>query len=423
MNCALQYRSDIQIQAIFWVFLYLTQTQQSVSHLKLLNSSFYYLITKMHKIAIILLLLISTIGFSSAYTFGMLSHDDTIESIKSIEHEHNMTLAMVSYIWDDYDAQAQGVISKLWSELGTGRIYHITLSPRMYNSKQVAWGYFDWEYGLFFKNIKNSGLKVVFRTMHEMNGGWYPWSWDPTSFKQARIHIYQLSRDAGLDQSQILFDFSTNGWDMPPQNNATPSQTTPLIKCTQRMKYNKWCLTREDYYPGDAYVDMMWVTFYNWGKATSDRQRLSPKQIMEESQFSIRNRIVKQNKPIIIDEVGTTSVWYDTWYNRTQSLNQYRNDSGILIKNRRLAQLSTRASSKPQLAALSYFNVDRTMWLARENPGEADRSVIDLDNGKYYTNILKLYSTSDDTLSKLFVTPADKKKEHIGDWSGVRKRK
>lgn len=51
--------------------------------------------------------------------------------------------------------------------------------------------------------------------MHEMNGGRYPWSGNPTSFKQAWRHIYQLSREAGLDQSQILFDFSTNGWDMP----------------------------------------------------------------------------------------------------------------------------------------------------------------------------------------------------------------
>lgn len=377
----------------------------------------------MHKIAITLLLLTTTIGISSAYTFGILSHDDTIESIQAIEQKHDLTLAMVSYIWDDYDVQAQDVISRLWSTLGTGRIYHITLSPRHYTSKQVAWGYFDWEYSLFFKHIKNSWLKVVFRTMHEMNGWRYPWSGDPTSFRQARIHIYTLSREAGLDQSQILFDFSTNWWDMPPQNNMTPSQTTPLIKCSQRMKYNRWCLTREDYYPGDAYVDLMWVTFYNWGKATSDRQWLSPKQIMEEPQFNIWKRLVKSNKPIIIDEVGTTSIWYDSGYNVSQSRINYRNDSGILIKNRRLSQLATRASSKSQLVALSYFNVDKTMGLAWENPGEADRSAIDLDNGKYYNAILKLYTASDDTLSKLFVTPTEKKKQHIGDWAGVRNKK
>jgi hypothetical protein len=81
---------------------------------------------------------------------------------------------MVSFIRDDYDTQAQDTLTKLPSTLGTGKIYHITLSPRAYTAQQVAEGIYDWEYSLLFKNIKESKLKVIFRTMHEMNGGRYP---------------------------------------------------------------------------------------------------------------------------------------------------------------------------------------------------------------------------------------------------------
>jgi hypothetical protein len=113
---------------------------------------------------------------------------------------------------------------------------------------------------------------------------------------------------------------------------------------------------------------MMGVTFYNWGKATSNRQRLTPRQIMEEQQFRIFARLKSKNKPIIIDEVGTTSVRYHSNYDRATSLNHYQTNSGANLKNIRLTQLTNRAKSKPEIAALSYFNVDRTIGLAWENP-------------------------------------------------------
>ncbi|NCQ81626.1 hypothetical protein GW750_02235 [bacterium] len=38
--------------------------------------------------------------------------------------------------------------------------------------------------------IKTLDITVIFRTMHEMNGGRYPWGSDPESFKKARKHVY-----------------------------------------------------------------------------------------------------------------------------------------------------------------------------------------------------------------------------------------
>jgi len=147
------------------------------------------IITIMHTIkhttiAIIItfIILIWVNNHTHAYTFWMLSSDDTSESIKSIEQAYNIRLPMVSFIRDGYGAEVHMTLAHLSDTLGLDRIYHITLSPELgpeniYTSAQVLWGHFDREYEQLFKTIKRSGIKVVFRTMHEMNGGWYPWSW------------------------------------------------------------------------------------------------------------------------------------------------------------------------------------------------------------------------------------------------------
>lgn len=354
------------------------------------------------------------------YTFGMLSPDDTADSISSMEEVYGLSLPMVSFIRDGYGIEVQQTLAHLPDTLWTDRIYHITLSPELspeqaYTSAQVVWGYFDREYEQFFKTVKRTGIKVIFRTMHEMNGWRYPWSGDPASFKQARTHVYQLSREAWLDQSQILFDFSVNGWDMPVLDWEMSHQWASLIECDQTKHNTSWCLTWEDYYPWDAYIDLMWVTFYNRGKATSNRQRLTPSQIMDEWRFNIRNRLVASGKPIIVDEVGTTSVRYQWSYDRAKSLQSYTSKDGQLRKNIRLKQLSARAWTKSDLVALSYFNVDRTIWLSWNNPWEADRSAIDLENQRYYSNIMLLYQNSDNDLNELF-TPTTLPSQ-VGSWT------
>lgn len=54
---------------------------------------------------------------------------------------------------------------------------------------------------------------------------------------------------------------SVNHRDAPTKED--PSKKAKLIFCTQKVKANKNCHTFEDYYPGDEYVDLMGVTFYN----------------------------------------------------------------------------------------------------------------------------------------------------------------
>jgi len=85
----------------------------------------------------------------------------------------------------------------------------------MFSAAEVAAGKFDTQYKQFFQDVKKNNLRVVFRTMHEMNGGRYPRSSNPKNFKKAWIHVRELSRAEGLTNSNILFDMSVNARDLP----------------------------------------------------------------------------------------------------------------------------------------------------------------------------------------------------------------
>ena len=150
-----------------------------------------------------------------AYLFGMKSFDNSIENIQRIEKEYKIDLPIVSFIFDPRGKHVEIMMNQFNEKLGEDKIYHISLSPDMFTAKEVSEGKFDAQYKQFFKDIKKNNLKVIFRTMHEMNGGRYPRSSNPYRFKKAWIHVRELSRAEGLNQTNILFDMSVNARDLP----------------------------------------------------------------------------------------------------------------------------------------------------------------------------------------------------------------
>jgi len=97
--------------------------------------------------------------------------------------------------------------------------------------------------------------------MHEMNGSWYSWSGDPGNFKRSWRRIHQMSREIGLSPENILFVMSINSQDLPSKDGSIGGE---MVFCTPDEKKISHCLTMEDYYPGNAYVDLMGITLYNW---------------------------------------------------------------------------------------------------------------------------------------------------------------
>ena len=330
----------------------------------------------------------------SAYTLWIFSQSKTVQEI--IDVESTMVpyrFPVVAFILDDYLRQGSLVVKNIVDKLGTGRVYHLTLSPDMLTAKQVAEGAFDEEYEAFFHDIDRYEMKVLFRTMHEMNGGRYPWSSDPINFQKARKRVYDLSRKAGLDKQNIQFIFSFNIHDMPALRGYEPSQQAKLLSCTPARKARINCPVWENYYPGDEVVDIIWITVYNRGKANSNRQRLSFRQIINDPNWNQRDRIRMVDKPIYIDEVWTTAVHYSENYSYRQSRSIFKTLKKL--KSAWLSELTATLNHTPEIVGVNYFNVDYTNGLRNWIVGEADRKIVDPDEWVLYPGAQDLIDGSD----------------------------
>lgn len=340
------------------------------------------------------------INISQSYYFWLKSADNTPENIEAIEKTYDVNLPVVSFIFDPRDRNdVTNSIDKIVEILWTDRIYHITISPDKYSANDVVLWKFDAQYTTFFQKIKEKNLHVIFRTMHEMNGWRYPRSSNPEKFKAAWIHVWTLSRVVWLNEENILFDFSVNHRDMPTK--WVPSQTASLIQCNIKKDD---CHHFEDYYPGDEFVDVVWFTFYNRWKANSNRLWLSPTQILYDPNWKTYERIKALNKPIVIDEVATTSVRYDWNYDFEKSRNEYLNHDER--KDNRIHQLREFLVNHPEIIAAVYFNTDYTHGLSFNVIWEADWAIVNMEDNKVYWwfQELEMFSEQklDNILSNLF---------------------
>ncbi len=349
----------------------------------------------MKKIWLLLLFFLILPCSTQAFVLGLKSTDNTVQNIVDIEKTYQLYLPIVAFIYDPWEQQdVVAELEKMKAELGDQRIYHISVSPNQFSAEEVANGAFDEQYKLFFQTIKRLKLKVVFRTMHEMNGGRYPRGSNPEMFKKAWIHVWELSRSLGLDQQDILFDFSVNHWDMPTLWK--PSQQAKLIQC----KVGKDCYHFEDYYPGGEYVDIVGVTFYNRWKATSNRLWKTSGQILDDPEWKTLERLKALWKPLFIDEVGTTSVWYDEKYSAQSSRSAFLSSEADVRKNQWLRELSELLKANHFVGAV-YFNVDYTNGLNQALVWEADWAIINTTIGKFYEGFWDLYSSSKSDFSSL----------------------
>lgn len=121
------------------------------------------------KLVSLLTILFLSINSGSGYFLGLKSWDNSIENIKRVEKTQNITLPLVAFIFDPWDETAYKTVADIPSKLGRQKIYHISVSPT-HTAKEVAEGAEDGMYRAFFELIRDIHIKVVFRTMHEMNG-------------------------------------------------------------------------------------------------------------------------------------------------------------------------------------------------------------------------------------------------------------
>jgi hypothetical protein len=123
------------------------------------------------------------------------------------------------------------------------------------------------------------GTKTILRFAHEVNGKMFPWGVDsfdntPERFKKAWRYVWRVFRDQGALQ---YVDFM---WSVAKQS------------CSGCNPYAK-------VYPGDAYVDWVAVSAYNWGT----RRSWKPLENVLEKPMKDLWQVAK--KPVVIIEIGS----------------------------------------------------------------------------------------------------------------------
>ncbi len=134
---------------------------------------------------------------------------------------------------------------------------------------------------------------VIVAPLPEHNGSWTEYGCDPANFKLAYRKFVDAFRSAGIDETRVRFAWVPNG-------------ATSL-----------GCGSLADYYPGDAWVDVIGISAYNFGYCLGPYE--TPSQAMDPFLDQIRSSITT-TKPVVISQTassraacgGDQSVWVRT---------------------------------------------------------------------------------------------------------------
>lgn len=141
------------------------------------------------------------------------------------------------------------------------------------DAKIQAWA----DYYLAWTN-QGGNRRAFIAPMPEMNGDWTVWGMNPTSFKAAYARIQSIFESRGVTRNKIWWVFAPNGWSTPPYD-------------------------LNDYYPGDAMVDIIGFSSYNHSCRTA---WMTPSQVFDPYIQEIRTQVTT-NKPIFVAQTASAS--------------------------------------------------------------------------------------------------------------------
>jgi mannan endo-1,4-beta-mannosidase len=144
-----------------------------------------------------------------------------------------------------------------------------------YRNQDIANGRQDAYIRRFARELATFDGTVYLRYAHEMNGFWYPWSWDAHSYRRAWRHMVRIFDSVGADNVRFVWSLNPNLY----ESESSWQRNFPL------------------YWPGARYVDYIGSTMINFGGF----KRYGV------GQFLPRLRAVHElyGKPVILTEVNT----------------------------------------------------------------------------------------------------------------------
>jgi hypothetical protein len=144
-----------------------------------------------------------------------------------------------------------------------------------YRNVDIANGSQDRYIRRFARGLATYDGVVYLRYAHEMNGFWYPWSWDARNYVRAWRRVVRLFRQVGADNVRFVWSINPNLYG--PKG--------------------PWLRNLRLYWPGSKYVDALGSTMINFGG--NKRYAVSA--------FIPRLRVLHSyfRKPMLLTEVNT----------------------------------------------------------------------------------------------------------------------
>jgi len=191
--------------------------------------------------------------------------------------------------------------------------------------RNMAYVYHQW--------IKlGSGRKAILAPLPEMNGvnangiPWATYGGDPINFKLAYQRILNIFTQEGISSSDVWWSFAPNGWSDDGHEF-------------------------EKYYPGDAIVDVISFSSYNYGHCAVaiPWERWENYDTLYQPYLD-RIYMMASNKPIIIAQTGTTAQYSST------------GDYNVDMKNQWLRVNYEFISNQAQVLGILYYDFDQNAW-------------------------------------------------------------
>ena len=166
---------------------------------------------------------------------------------------------------------------------------------------------------IFAQWSQGGSKRAYIAPLQEMNGDWVPYGLDPENYKKAYLRIQQIFAEVGVPQEAVLWVFAPNGWSEPGYEF-------------------------EKYYPGDAVVDAVGFSAFNFGACVASGQGWDSYEVAIQPYLE-RMAAMAPGKPIFLAQTGSVAEGGDR--------GQWLKDS------------FAKMAQEPMLKGILYFNVSK----------------------------------------------------------------
>jgi hypothetical protein len=186
---------------------------------------------------------------------------------------------------------------------------------------QVANGSLDTDLAIWMNAFKiwlnqGGGRRAFIAPFPEMNGSWTPYGEDPASYKKAMLRLQSKFRAAGIADESV-------SWVFAPNSTAKSAHDF------------------EKYYPGDAVIDVVGFSSYNFGSCPTSFEEWK---VYENGMkpFLDRMRSMAPGKPIFVVQTATVK--------------RGPNGDSEALRSAWVEDVFTKLAAYPGLRAIIYFN-------------------------------------------------------------------